>query len=619
MTETAAGVAAIIGSVSYQSQTIAKTIKNLNQQYFLPAIQREFVWKPDQIIQLFDSIMRGYPISSFLFWELEQSSQPKWQAYKFLDTATTGGTRNEVANTQSVQALVLILDGQQRLTSLNIGLRGFYIEKKKYARYDDPDAYVRKRLFLNVAHDPVAEGSEASDGVYHQFAFLDPAHVKSQNKVWFDVSRVLSVDNEAAFDAMREDLIDALPDYATKEQMKIIRRNMDRLFRAIHRDNVISYYLEIEQDYDRVLDIFVRANAGGTKLSKSDLLMSTVTASWGDIDAREEIHGFVHRLNHQLTRRNSFDKDFVMKTCLVLSDLPVQYRVQNFNHENLTKIRRDWSNIKQAVERSVDLVNRYGIDADTLTSANALIPVLYFLFQRPELDLRGTTPYAVRNAGLVRRWLTSVLLTGAFGGSSDTALSSIRSVLRNTPHVDDFPAESINAALRSSGRSSRGEDVLDAVTQLSYGKKGTFLALSLVYEDKAWGTVPHHVDHILPRSSYSSYNDLAAAGRPNDYWLKDHLGNLCLLMDRENLEKSDLDFETWIASRDSSFLQRHLIPNDSALWRRERLADFVAAREALIEARLRDLLEITEESSKIMAPEEDQVANDFAALEPVGQ
>ena len=71
--------------MAYQSDTIATVINRLNTQYFLPAIQREFVWQPEQIIQLFDSIMRGYPISSFLFWELKPENRDKWEIYKFIE------------------------------------------------------------------------------------------------------------------------------------------------------------------------------------------------------------------------------------------------------------------------------------------------------------------------------------------------------------------------------------------------------------------------------------------------------------------------------------------------------------------------------------------------------
>ncbi len=74
------------------------------------------------------------------------------------------------------------------------------------------------------------------------------------------------------------------------------------------------------QEVDRVLDIFVRANEGGTKLSKSDLLLSLVTSKWVG-NAREEIYGFVDRINSELTRKNEFDKDFtklLLRQCAVV-------------------------------------------------------------------------------------------------------------------------------------------------------------------------------------------------------------------------------------------------------------------------------------------------------------
>ncbi len=123
--------------MGYRSESIATAIKALNDQYFLPAIQREFVWKPEQIISLFDSIMRGYPISSFLFWQLKEENRSKWEVYRFIENAKQG-THNELANTDGVHQMMLVLDGQQRLTSLLVGLKGTYTIKIKYRRWHDP-------------------------------------------------------------------------------------------------------------------------------------------------------------------------------------------------------------------------------------------------------------------------------------------------------------------------------------------------------------------------------------------------------------------------------------------------------------------------------------------------
>ena len=372
--------------MSYQSDTIATVVKRLNVQYFLPAIQREFVWKPEQIRQLFDSVMRGYPISSFLFWELEPANRDKWEIYKFVEDFDARGTHNPATSAHGAQQLTLVLDGQQRLTSLLIGLRGSYTAKKKYMRWDNPAAWAKQRLYLDLLKDPKANEEDIEIGTRYGFRFADQKPPNSAQHYWFPVGRILDFDSKDQFDEFRYAERDKLPDSITKGQMSVFERTLERLYDAIWKNEVIAYYTEHDQDYDRVLDIFVRANEGGTKLSKSDLLLSMVTAKWGDMNARQEIYGFVDAVNNQLTRRNDFDKDFVMKACLVLSDLPVAYLVKNFNNQNLELIRQNWPDIKYAARRGIDLVNSFGIDRDTLASANALIPVLYFLYTHPKAE-----------------------------------------------------------------------------------------------------------------------------------------------------------------------------------------------------------------------------------------
>lgn len=580
--------------MSYRSESIATTIGRLNVQYFLPAIQREFVWKPQQIMQLFDSIMRGYPISSFLFWELKPENRDKWEAYKFIENAAYGGTHNTLGNTNGVQQLTLVLDGQQRLTSLMIGLRGTYTDKVKYKRWDNPDAWVKQRLYLDLLKDAreLEENGESSEnGIYYGFEFFEKAPKSDTKHHWFQVGKILDFDSEDAFFEFRQAQEEKLPDDLTRKQVAVFQRNMERLYRAVWKDQVIAYYTEVEQDYDRVLDIFVRANEGGTKLSKSDLLLSMVTSKWEGMNAREEIFEFVDRLNTDLTRKNDFDKDFIMKSCLVLTDLGVAYKVQNFSVANLSKIRERWDGIKSAIERTVDLANTFGIDRDNLTSANALIPVIYYLLQRPKLTLRGTTAFEVRNASRIRQWLVMCLLNGVFGGASDNMLRDIRAVLQKHPTADhDFPIDDANLVIKRANRTASFDDVaINEILAITYGRQQTFLALSVLYDDCAWGTAKFHQDHIFPRSMFKA-KDLVGTGRAGWITDKDRLGNLCLLWSRENQEKSDQPFEDWLRTRDASFRKRHLIPEDPKLWKFERFGDFLKAREKLISERLKVVL-----------------------------
>lgn len=581
--------------MSYQSDTIATVVRRLNVQYFLPAIQREFVWKTDQVVQLFDSILRGYPISSFLFWELDEANREKWEIYRFIEDFDERRPHNSAGNAHGVQQLTMVLDGQQRLTSLLIGLRGTYTSKEKRRRWDNPNAFVKERLYLDLLKDSTVADDDVEIGVRYGFAFLREKPAPDAEHYWFPVGKILDFDGQGSFDAYLDQLEEQLPDATTRGQARLIRRNLTRLREAIWRDEVIAYYTEHEQDYDRVLEIFVRANEGGTKLSKSDLLLSMVIARWGGMSARQEIFGFVDELNGQLTRRNSFDKDFVMKSCLVLSDLPVAYLVRNFNNPNLELIRQNWEGIKTAMRSGIDLVNSYGIDRDTLTSANALIPVLYFLYTHTRAaPQHGTTTTDAENALIIRRWVLMALLNNVFAGASDAALAATRRVMQ--AHRDDalFPAEEIGVELARSGRLTQFNDQAIAnILDIHYGEREAFLALSLLYDDNTWGTMTYHQDHIFPRSHFDE-GHLAAAGIPPEQHeryrnLANRLGNLELLSGPENVAKSNQDFAMWVSTRSPDFKRRHLIPTDDTLLSLEHFEQFIAAREALIRERLAGL------------------------------
>src|SRR4051812_15706454 len=106
--------------------TIRDVIDRIERrQYLLPGIQREFVWKPEQIIRLFDSLLRGYPIGSFLFWRVQPEASREYQFYEFIrDFHERDASHNPKATLSGPGEITAILDGQQRLTSLYIGLLG---------------------------------------------------------------------------------------------------------------------------------------------------------------------------------------------------------------------------------------------------------------------------------------------------------------------------------------------------------------------------------------------------------------------------------------------------------------------------------------------------------------
>ena len=113
-------------------------------------------------------------------------------------------------------------------------------------------------------------------------------------------------------------------------------------------------------------------------LSYSDLLLSTASALWKDYDAREEITDFVDEVNG-IGKGFNINKDFVLKTALVLSGLDMKFKVDNFNKKNMEIIEKSWEDIKRAIYLTVKLIDSFGYSGKTLSSNNALIPIAYHL------------------------------------------------------------------------------------------------------------------------------------------------------------------------------------------------------------------------------------------------
>ena len=128
--------------------TVKEALSRIEKgDYVLPAIQREFVWEPEQICSFFDSLMRGYPFGTFLFWRIDQANSANYKFYGFVrdyherdrpHCPELGLVRN--------RPLTAVLDGQQRLTALNIGLRGSISLREPYKRKSSLNAYPEKFL-----------------------------------------------------------------------------------------------------------------------------------------------------------------------------------------------------------------------------------------------------------------------------------------------------------------------------------------------------------------------------------------------------------------------------------------------------------------------------------------
>ena len=172
-----------------QGGTIKKVLDSMaSHEYVLPAIQREFVWNTDQICALFDSLMQGYPFGEFLFWRIEPHNSALYRYYDFVRAYH----QRDAPHCPDLgilphRPLTAVLDGQQRLTAFNIGLRGSMAVKLPRRWWSSPDAFPRRVLALDL----LAATERDETGNRYTFDFIDEGRIGRQgSRLWFRVSDI---------------------------------------------------------------------------------------------------------------------------------------------------------------------------------------------------------------------------------------------------------------------------------------------------------------------------------------------------------------------------------------------------------------------------------------------
>lgn len=568
--------------------------------YVLPSIQREFVWDSDQMVTLFDSLMRDYPISTFLFWQVKANDVKRFKFYRFLDDYHERDNRhNPEAKLSGKKDIIAILDGQQRLTSIYIALCGSYATKLNYYRRSSDHAYPEKRMYLNL----LSPSDDVEKEYNFQFLTDEEASVCDAESLWFKVGDILKFENVSdSWEWVTEkldDLSDSLPDALSKETKKFARNTFAKLYKVVCEDDTLNFFLEKSDKLDKVLQIFIRINQGGTKLSYSDLLLSIATAQWQKLDARKEIHGFVDRIN-DVGKGFNFNKDFVLKSCLVLADIKdIKFKVDNFSSENMTIIEKQWGEISGAINLAIQLAAHFGFDGKTLTSTNAIIPIAYFLKKKGIGEKVLHSESHAENRECIRQWLLRVLLKKSFGGQPDSLYPVYRRLVNDGG--DTFP---LAAAIAEYSGKSRTLDFyepdIDLLLGVDYGSAYAFMLLSLfcpINHDYEF-----HQDHIHPKKLFYQ-KSLKAEGISTEAEREQYvarfnkLPNLQLLQATPNIEKQAKKLNEWLDAKypetvnQQRYKDLHLFPGDQST-EFTNFVGFYEGRKALIRARLMELLKV---------------------------
>ena len=406
------------------------------QQIVLPKIQRKFVWSERDISKLMDSIMRGYPIGIVLMWETFEKIQYRY----FVDS---NQMEDEfVFNSNDCQKRIrLVLDGQQRLQSLYIALYG---------------NYEGKSLYLNVLS---GEEKDNSAEIKYQFSFLDQQEVESINQKSIEQFGIQGngnsdLDHEKWFYLKVYDLINM----GFEEKRGVISKLRDTLNLDINEEFVVDKNLSNLKGYlqdetilrestldsnkapdakDRktifdILEIFVRVNTEGTRLTRSDLLFSMLKLNWEN--AATSLPQFVKRINEG--NGFNFTNDFVIKCLFSVSGFGPEYNIDILRKKsNVEKIEKNFSNCCDAISSFIDFLRQecWLNSSQALPGLNLLVPFVHYFYLLPKHTI------AVRDIPNVRKFFYFVALSKIFTTWADARiLVYTRDILDASCKTGDF-------------------------------------------------------------------------------------------------------------------------------------------------------------------------------------
>lgn len=587
--------------------TIKQAIDRIRSRaYLLPAFQREYVWKSTQVENLFDSLMKDYPISSMLFWKVKGDAKNSYKFYQVLDRFIERyHVHNDPFDTNQVNDFHAVLDGQQRLTSLYIGLCGSYAFHKYRTGWENSESHFPTRiLYLNISREfPEDEGDKTYNFSFKERAITEDKdlYTDAVGDHWFKVGKILTLgDGDSKYD---------IDDFADEYQLQRSEKKMlNKLRTKIFNTQSINFYEIEDSSPDIAVNIFVRINSGGTSLSFSNILMSMAIAGWTTKDARTEILRLVDSVNN---KGFNINQDYILKAFLYLFKNDVRFRIKTFDNDFISLVENRWEGIRDCIDELFELLRSFGLNAQSLTSNNATLPILYYLYHRNIYSHYATSVQYTDDREKIRVWLMKTLIFRSFGNSSDRTLQASHKAFTEdilsryiSDGITEFPSEIISSSIKQ--QSELTDEFIDNHILSIHKDNGfAFAILSLLYSHLDYRNV-FHKDHIHP------YALCEAAGYDRNVF--DTILNLQMLDANENMSKNAKPLADWVneetdAETKAQFLKLHLIPDiDLSL---NNFNEFIEKRRELLHAKIRAIFNYSSSvAASNIASDEDDIQDD---------
>lgn len=531
-----------------KSISIYEAIQNIeNGKYVMPAFQRQYVWSMDKIEKLWDSILQGYPISTFLFWHVDDSNVSKDTYFcDFMKEVNFDSTKNAKDVNYDLRTIdfsvsdTAVLDGQQRLTSLFISLLGETGLRQKYQRKSNSTKLITK-LLIELNKNKINVQDEFNIKKY-DIHFTDK--VGKIDPSQFEIKTILKEEfrNPTTRNAAIEDKIKYIPNDSKDYAREILNLLCDKVF----NEKLIRYTEIFDMNSDDALEMFVRFNAGGEPLKKSDITMSILEAYWPSAKTK-----FGEVLVGDYA---NFGTDFLIRTAHMIYGDVVK---SNISKQVASDLKNNWESFKEALNKTATLIKSFNISINKFANSwNILVPIVFTIYFNPDyMDcIDGIKAY-------IHRASFFTFFKSGTTGKLQTMKNGLISYefAMSTEMLDQIYELRVN--------DNKVEELLN------YEKGSRVAGEILYYISKDWlkENVKYEQDHLHP---FERFNQSQPSGITMQKWaewrsMRNKLPNLQYLEGRENGSKNDMSlqqfFDEMTNDQQKEFKKNSYIPENQSL------------------------------------------------------
>ena len=539
--------------------TIEKTVKAIStNKLVLPSIQREFVWEPKAICEFFQSILMSLPIGACIFWDHKSANLRNYHFYKFIEEFST--ERNsplnqgiKVTSAELESTDFAVVDGQQRLTSLFLGLKGKLTNSENSTQY----------LHMNLSEKPSMNDDSDTDfaGTTTRFQFREEdrsdyfskkvaRHTGTVN-YWLKVSDILRLTTPAK---IQRHLTDNM-NFSVRSSEFNCAKNLinDLKYEVTQNKRILIEKLEAP-DVDTVLSAFIRVNLKGKRLDDFTLMSSVLANQMKEREGKKLIRDLVRNFNrYGLGTQNTL----VIKAALAAAGQDIDINFNQFTVRTSRKIEAEWEIIERSLLLTGKLLHQLGFsDRRILVVKNAVIlPILTFIVEgghcNPEINIEDerllvTGTYSGTRKSIQKFVSTCQIIPGLeknknyWGRQNDKKINRLVKTIRELtkPNSRKFPTDELLNRLGEIESFAIDEGgVREKIRHATYNDRDIRPLVALLFPNETQGNM--HIDHIFSKDQLEELH----GGTP---W-GDYLSNLQLLRGQENQEKGAKDPKDWLS------------------------------------------------------------------------